>query len=380
MIYLDNAATTKIDDYVSCYMKKYINENYANPGGLYSEGREAKHAIATARSQVANLINAIEENIIFTSGGSASNTLGIIGISSHLRKLNKMTIVTTAFEHESVIKAVDFLCENGFSKRVVHDVDKIEDYLDESVGLVCVMLENNETGILYNCKEVAKKCRDIGAFLHVDCVQGIYDNVVDVIDMDCDSLSIASHKIHGPKGVGALYVKDKELYTPIIFGTQECGLFGGTENVPAIAGFGAAADVHRQHRGKIIDKMEKLSSMIGTIFFNANDSYGISEDFHTNFSSKRIWNIRYDGVDSQALVLMASTRGVAISPGSACNGYSDTPSRVLMEYGLSDEEASESVRISISKYTEYDELRNAINIIAESAADFVKKNFMDGDK
>lgn len=252
MIYLDNAATTQIDKRVLDAMMPYLTTQYGNAGTLYKFGRSAGEAVKQARAQVAEFLNAKPEQILFTSGGSEANSLVFQGLKEYLKSIGKTHILVSAIEHDSVLKAAHSLIKDEFYIEYLpaHSDGKVfaqsvEDAITSKTGLVSVMYVNNETGAVNPIEEIGTICMKRGILFHADCVQAAGCHPIDVEKIGCDFLSISSHKIHGPKGVGALFAKEKSMLAPIIFGgaEQEFGLRGGTENVAGIVGFGMACEI-----------------------------------------------------------------------------------------------------------------------------------------
>ena len=227
-------------------MMPYLTEEYGNAGTLYSLGRKAHMAVEHAREQVARRINAEPDQIIFTSGGSEANSLVFRGVYDNwMRSIGEpASLYMSPFEHESLIRSAEYLYSCGVDWNTFDPRDGLID-VDDNAGLVSCMYENNETGDRYDVYAIAAQAHEHGALFHTDCVQALYSCDPDVVDLGCDFMSISSHKIHGPKGVGALYVRDKRLLEPLIFGgsVQEYGLRGGTENVAGIVGFGKACEL-----------------------------------------------------------------------------------------------------------------------------------------
>ena len=386
MIYLDNAATTKISPEVLEKMRPYLTNEFGNAGTIYSLGRRAKAAIDEARQHVADLIGARPEQIIFTSGGTEANSLAILGVREHLMSIGKNHIITSPVEHESVLRAVDLLCSlrsyndtkewfyssclsvDSCGRVSAHELmQKLLDHDD--VGLVSVMGANNELGsdnalygIGFYCKNLSG---DHKILFHTDCVQAAGTIPLHVNEIACDLLSLSSHKLHGPKGVGALFVKDISILSPIVPGgrAQEFGLRGGTENVAGIVGFGEACRLaginRRENVRKIIDHKqafyEALCDRLGAFKINGT----------LPFEESKTLSMTFPGVDSETLVLMADSRDVYISSGSACQSHESRPSHVLKAIGLSDDEARNTVRISFSEDNTKQEVCEAAQIIAE---------------
>jgi len=376
MIYLDNAATTPMKKEVFDAMMPYLTDNFGNAGSKHSAGRAAIEAIERARTQVATFLNCAPEQIIFTSGGTEANNLAILGLESYLCEKNRKNIMISPFEHDSVMKSVDFLC----TKREFHE-DRI--YPSRAVeilksdknkyGLLSYMYVNNEIGDEYPIEEIATVCRENGAVFHTDCVQAAPCKKLNVDEIGCDFLSISSHKIHGPKGAGALFVRDKRMLSSILHGgsAQEHGLRAGTENTAAIVGFGMACEAINKdsiYYQRNMIRMRELKNLfceyIRKLFYN---SYlRADEIFHVNSNSESdsgILNVRFDGIDSETLLLMLDSQGVCVSSGAACSEAESKPSHVLLASGLSPNEARNSIRISMSDTTTEDDIRDAAIII-----------------
>ena len=368
MIYLDSAATTKINRSVLDAMMPYLIDEYANPGSIYPAGVRARSAINDARQKVADFLNCDTDQIVFTSGGSEGNSLIINGVKQYLSIIGKKHIITTEIEHESVLRAFTtaaikdgFICDfikPTFSNCI--DQSSIANIIKENTGFISIMMMNNETGVVNNVKEIAKLCKKYGILFHSDCVQSAGINEIDVRNIECDFATISSHKIHGPKGVGAVFIKNKNIITPSIFGSesQEFGLRGGTENVAGIVGFGEACKIAKENlelNRKHIAKLRKtfaicISDYLPDVIFNGYDT------------GEKILSITIPDVNAQSLIL-AVGNDVQISAGSACNSYSDKPSHVLMAIGLNKDEASRTIRVSFSETNTLDEVIEAAKII-----------------
>lgn len=372
MIYLDNAATTPINDEVLAEMVPYLTSEYGNPGSIYSIGTEAAMAIKLARERVAQVFSCEPENIIFTSGGSEGNNLVINGLRQFLSIANKKHIITSAVEHDSVLHAVSNLSKyDGFiidyldvNKECVvspHDVLRNITNAETHVGLVSIMYVNNETGACNPITTIGDICKTSNVMFHTDCVQaaGMFD--LNVKEIGCDFATISSHKINGPKGIGAIYVNDnKNKLVPIISGgnIQEFGYRGGTENVAGIVGFGKACDIMIRNFENNIKKINHLSNYAKDLIRNMIKCARINCQ-----NDGKIISITIPGVDAQSLILSLSDT-VAISAGSACSAHSNNPSHVLTAIGLSDEDAYSTIRISISPDIDDNSLLEAITDIS----------------
>lgn len=379
MIYLDNASTTQVDPEVVEAMMPYLTEQYGNPGTIYSFGRDAKKAVEKARAQVATLIGAKPEQIIFTSGGTEANNMVFSSLADKLRVNDKTEIISTVIEHDSVIKSIENMCiKLGFHSSFIRpnaqgvaDINDIISEINEKTGLVSVMYVNNEVGSENPVKEIGALCKSHGILFHTDCVQAAGGHEIDVQKIGCDFLSLSSHKIHGVKGIGALYARDKSLLSPVIHGgdKQEFGLRGGTENVPAIVGFGKACEIatNKQHETDV------LTSSLKQIFYSSLiaelKKIGLEEVVHINgdliIKHGKILNLRFDKVDSETLLLMLDAKNICISAGSACRSQESEPSRVLLAMGIEPEDARNSVRVSFSRMNTEEEIEEAAKAMAD---------------
>lgn len=380
MIYLDNAATTKIAPEVLEEMLPYLQEQYGNAGALYKLGRDANEAVRKARAQVASLLHCEPGNIVFTSGGSESNSLVFKGIRERLLRIGKTHIVTTAVEHDSVLKAADSLIKSGFDitylrpdNNGVISARALERAITDDTGFVSIMHTNNETGAVNNISDLASVCAGRGILFHSDCVQavGCYD--IDTGAMrGLDFASVSAHKLHGPKGAGALYARDPRILSPVIAGgsEQEFGLRGGTENVAGIVGFGKACELVSSN---LREDTIKASTVKQRFFFSLmeaaggdlNDA-GIYVNGCPPVEPGKILNLRIEGVSGETLLLMMDADGVCISAGSACRSHERRPSHVLTAMGLSEDEAGSSIRISFSRLNTQREAEQAAGLLASN--------------
>ena len=367
----------------------YLKNEYGNAGTIYGLGRRAADAIANARKQVAGLINAEPEQIIFTSGGSEANSLVFHGLCRRLMQSGKKHIIVSATEHDSVLKAAEALrnplcCNNekctkdefdiqylSVDKYGVVSTDELQKMLTDDVGLVSVMYVNNETGSVNPVKEIGRVCAEHNILFHTDCVQAAGCHPIDVSNIECDFLSLSSHKIHGAKGVGALFAKRKELLSPIIYGghSQEFGVRGGTENVAGIVGFGTACELAILGREDYGNTVYFYKKEFYRRLISALNTYGMKDVVKVNgapgHTKGRTLNLRFAGVDGETLLLMLDARGVCVSAGSACRSHESEPSHVLMAMGLSPDEARDSIRVSFSEFNQPLDIDNAAKIFAD---------------
>ena len=386
MIYLDNAATTKMSPGVLEAVTNAMREDYGNPGTLYDIGKRANDLISHAREQVADCIGARKDQIIFTSGGSESNATVIFGVAGWMKDNEKDTVVVSAIEHESVLKSAEAMCmKHGFHLHIlsvdgaghINPAELQEVLHTKNVGLVSIMYVNNEIGSMqHDMRKISNLCHNNGALLHTDCVQALGSVHIDVAEMQCDFLSMSAHKIHGPKGVGGLYVSDLVRYLraidPIVYGgnNQEFGLRGGTENVPGIVGFGEACL-------EVDDSDVMFNRMVYNLLYPFVDSSkkaanknGISDKLIVNgvFETWKIVRVTIRDVDNEALAMLLNKRGICVGIGSACNSRIVEASHVLKAIGMSKDDAMSTIRISFSKYNSTEEVETAANEIMSCSA------------
>lgn len=378
MIYLDNAATTQIDSRVLEAMMPYLTGQYGNAEALYQFGRAANEAVKNARAQVSRFVGAQSGKIVFTSCGSEANSLVFGGVKNYLKRIGRTHILVSAVEHDSVLRAARSLIKEGFhvDSIPVHgdgsvSMAALESMLRPDTGLVSVMYVNNETGVVNQVGEIGSLCMKHGVMFHTDCVQAAGFHTIDAVEIGCDFLSLSSHKIHGPKGVGALYIKDPACITPLIYGgqEQEYGLRGGTENVAGIVGFGEACELSSAHRHEDRTYVSGLKQKFVTEMTGALKEHGLEDIVHINggsvMTTGKTVNLRIDGVDSESLILMLDSRGICVSAGSACTSHESEPSHVLTAMGLTAEEARSSIRVSFSRMNTTEEVENAAHTIAD---------------
>ena len=378
MIYLDNAATTKMDERVLEAMLPYMKEEFGNTGSRHSLGFAAKKAVDNAREQVADFIGANPEQIIFTSGGSEANNL----FAKVMR--NNYCIMSHA-EHSSLDRSVYhysspfFVDVDGGCVKPVSVRIAFGKFIDASAWYppcVSVMYVNNEIGSVSDVQRIGEVCQEFGVMFHTDCVQAASCMPLNVDDIHCDFMSLSSHKIHGPKGVGALFVRSPSNpnIKPLIYGghTQEQGLRGGTENVAGIVGFGKACELTKAYlaSGEAERQKRQIENLVSGIKANMKE-LGVADELLPTVngtpSCGKIVSLCFPNIDGETLILTLDSMGVCVSAGSACNSYETKPSRVLHSIGLSDEDAMSSIRLSVSRMTTDDEIENAASIIACAA-------------
>lgn len=378
MIYLDNNATTPMDPEVLEAMIPYLTNDYGNPGSLYSIGRDARNAINRARDQVADFLNAKDDQIIFTSSGTEANAMAILSNADHLELAGEKRILTSAVEHDSILKASDVAkVYRGFDvdripvdKNGAVEIERAKEMIDINTGLVSVMYVNNETGSINPITDIAEICRKSYTLFHTDCVQAASNFALDVKEIGCDFMSISSHKIHGPKGCGALFCANPATLRPLIPGgaVQEYGLRGGTENVAAIVGFGKACEITKRDLRNISIHTSALKQafymQLKLELSELSQPDLVKINGESIVKPGKTLNLCFNGIDSETLLLLLDRKGVCVSSGSACRSLESTPSHVLLAMGLSSEDAHNSIRISFCKTNSVEEVVEAAKIIA----------------
>ena len=372
-MYLDNSATTQVSEEVFEEMKPYFTEVFGNPSTLYGIGRESKKALNQARQRVADAINAKPEEIIFTGGGSESDNLAIKGIAFKLAKKGKH-IITTEFEHPAVKETLYFLESLDFKVTYLpvyeNGIIKIED-LKEAITpetiLITVMHGNNEIGTVQPIEEIGKIAREKGIKFHTDAVQTFGKIPVDVEKLNVDLLSLSSHKINGPKGVGALYIKKGTRVTPLIHGGgQERGIRAGTENVPGIVGFGKACELASK---QLDEHYEKLSSirdeLIDKVLSTIPESY-LNGDKENRLPN--LVNFRFKAIEGESLILLLDAKGYQASTGSACSSNKLEASPVLTALGLDPVDVHGSLRISLSPESDRFDVDEFVEVLSEAVS------------
>ncbi|MCR4667861.1 MAG: cysteine desulfurase NifS [Clostridia bacterium] len=360
-VYLDYSATTPVKKEVLEEMLPYFCEKYGNASSLYTPGLEAKRALDKAREQVASLINASPQEIYFTGCGSESDNWVLNGAAEMLGSKGNH-IITTVEEHHAILHTCDHLKKQGFEFTYLPidengriDPAEVEKAITDKTILISVMLVNNEIGTVHPVKKIAEIAHSKGILFHTDAVQGLGNVPIDVKDMGIDLLSMSAHKIYGPKGVGALYMR-KGLRLPNLIhgGAQENGRRAGTENVPGIVGFGKAAELakanfdhHVAHASELRNYLaERIKNEIPYVHIN-----GCMEERHPGNL-----NVTFEYIEGESILLLLDQFGICVSTGSACSSKSLKPSHVLAALGVSDELIHGTVRFSIGDFTTKDDI------------------------
>lgn len=367
---MDNAATTSLNKEVLDEMMPYLTEVYGNPSSLHTFGQEAHRAVSNARQQVAKAINAAdyEREIIFTGCGTESDNMVIKGIAERYAKKGKH-IITSAVEHHAVLYTCQYLEKNGYEVTYLPvdefgrvTAEQVREAIRPDTILVTIMFGNNEVGTIMPIKEIGAVCREKGVFFHTDAVQAIGHVKVDVQDMNIDMLSISAHKFHGPKGVGALYVRKGIVVPPLLIGgAQERNKRAGTENVAGIVGLGKAIELAC---ADIETTSERMTAMRDRLIAGIEAS--IPEIKLNGHRTERLpgnvnFSIKY--IEGESILLMLDINGIAASSGSACTSGALDPSHVLLAMGLPHEIAHGSVRLTLGDDTTDEDIDYVLEVL-----------------
>ncbi|TGC11040.1 cysteine desulfurase NifS [Methanolobus halotolerans] len=373
-IYMDHSATTEVDPLVLDSMLPYFTEKFGNASSLHSFGQEAIEALSAARQQVADSIGAKANEIIFTSGGTESDNLAIRGVLAKKKNDTSRSqhIITSMIEHPAVLSTCSFLESIGYEVTYVPvdsegvlDLDKLERSVRDDTSIISIMHANNEIGTIQPVKDIARIARDKDVYFHTDAVQSFGKIPVDVNEMGVDMLSISSHKIHGPKGAGVLYVREGTELEPFIFGGgHEQGLRPGTENIPGIVGLGKAMSLAKERLGHDPEHMLRLrDSLIDRIFDSLDD---VRLNGHPTQRLPNNVNLSFRYVEGESLLMLLDVKGIAISTASACSSISKKESHVLSSIGLNADYIHGTIRISLGKDNTIEETDHVVQSLQES--------------
>jgi len=353
-VYLDNNATTRVLPEVRDAMVECLEQCYGNPSSAHAFGRLAFHRVEKARDHIANLIGCSDpEKIIFTSGGTESNNTVVLGLCHGLDSSRKLVI--SAVEHSSIIRTCKYLEECGrnviwlpVDTNGLVDLEALENALKANAGFVSIQWVNNETGVIQDLEWIGALCQDYGVLFHSDSAQALGRQEIESDSLPVDFLTFSAHKIHGPKGVGAIYAKNPNILKPLLYGgEQEKGHRPGTENVPGIVGFGEAARIRSSRQGRVTEKLRFLRDS-----FEQGLSWR-SEDIRFNGANvtrvNNTSNVTFCGIEGMALVAQLEAAGIYCSQSSACTNNRPEPSYVLRAMGLSESDAFSSIRFCFSE-------------------------------
>jgi cysteine desulfurase len=384
-VYLDHAATTPIDPEVREAVARAMAECWGNPSSLHLFGRKARDLLDEARVTVAHALGCLDAEVFFTSGGTEANNMAIFG-AARVAPPHQRHLITTAIEHHAVLHACQRLQQDGWEVTYLPvdstgmvDPDDLRRALREDTWLVSVMHANNEIGTLQPIHEIAAICRERGVWLHCDAVQtfGLLD--MNVEELGVDMLSVSAHKLYGPKGVGALYIRGGVKIAPLLVGgSQERELRAGTENVPGIAGFAKAVELSRTHHFAAWQQIWQLRERLRTRLQDLVPD--IQVNGHVQQCHPGILSVTFDGVSAESLLIALDRHGVAASAGAACSAGSIEPSHVLLALGMGEERAMSTVRFSLGRGNTPDEVDFAAEVIEAEVARLRSKTTASGGR
>jgi len=369
-VYFDNNATTPLLPEVFDAMKPYLLEQYGNASSIHRDGQQARAAVDRARDSVARLLGSTAGEIVFASGGTEADNLALFGTAAEGDH-----IITSEVEHHAILHACNRLEQLGC--RVTYlpvdghglvNPDDVRRALRPATKLITVMMANNETGVLQPVEEIGKIALAANVKFHTDAVQAAAKTIIDVNKIHCDLLSISGHKIHAPKGVGALYVRKGTALQPILYGgSHERSRRAGTENVPGIVALGKASEMAVEGlRNASIENIALMRDRLEQTLLSQTDSMGVN-----GAGARRVpntTNLYFDSIDGEALVIALDLRGLAVSGGAACSSGATEPSHVLTAMGLRPDRARASVRFSLGKQNTPEDLDYALALIPETVA------------
>ena len=367
-IFLDYASTTPTDPEVVEAMLPYYSERFGNPSSIYSLGQEAKSAIENAREKIASILGAKREEIVFTSGGTESNNFALKGIV-YANENKGNHIITSAIEHHAIIAPCKFLEKRGFDvtylpvdKYGLINPDDVRKAITNKTILISIAHSNNEVGTIEPIEEIGKIAQEYDIYFHTDAVQSFGHIPVDVNDLNVNLLSISAHKLYGPKGVGALYVRKGTKLTSFLHGgDQERRRRASTENVPAIVGFGKAVEIARDRMNEEAKQLEALRDKLIKGIFEKIDHVRLNG--HPAQRLPNNVNVAFEFVEGESMLLNLDMEGIAASTGSACSSASLEPSHVLLALGLPHEIAHGSLRFTFGRYTKNEDIDYVLEVL-----------------
>jgi cysteine desulfurase len=384
-IYLDNAATTPMDERVIEAMLPYMKVFYGNASSVHKPGREAKVLLEDARDLIAEFIGARPSEIYFTSGGTEANNFAIkgmafndLGFTPDGEEKRKYHIITSGIEHSAVIDTVEYL-KNRFGFEITYistnkfgelNLDELKNAVTDDTFLICAMHSNNELGVINNIAKISEIAKEKNVLLHTDSVQSIGKVHFNVNELYCDTATLSAHKIYGPKGIGALYVKkDTPIDKFIHGGRQERDRRGGTENIMAIAGFKKAVELLQKEMNSDIEKYKLLKRKLIQMLKESFGDKVIINSLESDNSLNNIVNISFDiskiSVDPETVLIKLDLKGIALSSGSACTSGSVQPSHVLKAIGYDDSTARSSLRISFGRFNNEGDIDKLIEALKD---------------
>lgn len=373
VIYVDNNATTKIAPEVFEAMLPYFKEYYGNPSSMHTFGGKVGSSIKEARQSVASLLGAAPEEIMFTSGGTESDNTAIW--AAILSNPDKKHIVTSRVEHPAVKNLFEYLSKNGYRVTYIPvdskgriDMDYLYRNLTDNTAIVSIMWANNESGVIFPIEKISQIVKERGAVFHTDAVQAVGKIPIDLNRIDVDMLSLSGHKLHGPKGIGALYVRKGTKFSPLLIGGhQESGRRGGTENVASIIGLGKASELAAAYMEEENTRVKQLRNKLESELLKQIPNTIINGDRENRLPNTT--NVSFEYVEGESILLMMDELGICASSGSACTSGSLEPSHVLRAMGVPFTAAHGSIRFSLSIYNTEEE----IDFIIEKLPPIIKR-------
>lgn len=369
-VYLDNNATTPVLPEVFEAMRPYFGEHFGNASSIHHHGQETRAAVESARESVAGLLGCSASEVIFTSGGTESDNLAIAGLvkaGDH--------VITSGIEHHAVLHAAKNLEKIGCEVTVLPadgrglvDPDDVKRALRPATKLITVMMANNETGVLQPVAEIGKLAAEVEVLFHTDAVQAAGKVAIDVKRLQCHALSISGHKLHGPQGTGALFLKKGTQLQPLFHGGRhERSRRAGTENVPGIVGLGKAAKLASESfNNGAIERLAAMRDRLQRVVLSCIEGTTVNGDGAPRVPNTA--NIRFDDIEGESLVIALDLKGLAVSTGAACSSGAIEPSHVLIALGLRPEQARASIRFSLGKQTTEEDIDFAIQLLPEAVA------------
>jgi len=384
MVYLDNNATTPLDPRVGEKMSQFLREHFGNPSSLYPIGRQVKEIVNEARETVAKALGAKKTEIVFTGSGTEADNFALIGVLDAFPEKNE--IITSAVEHPAVLETGNYLERKGIKVTYVPvdqygtvDLNSIKDSITPKTALISIMHANNEIGTIQPIKEIGKIAKEKGVLFHTDAVQTFGKTEVKVNDIGVDLLSISAHKIYGPKGVGALYIRRGTQIVPFIHGGhQERLLRAGTENTSGIVGLGEAVKLILEQGKKDKERIEKLAERLKKGIETKIPKVKLNG--HPKNRIKGTLNFSYFGLEAEAILLALATKDIYVSTGSACSEDSEEVSHVLQAIGLKPEIARSSIRMSLGRFNTDDDVDTVLKELPEIVESLRKISALDIDE
>lgn len=369
MVYLDNNATTPLDPAVAEKMCWFLKEHFGNPSSLYPIGRAVKEIISEARETVAKAIGAQRSEIVFTGSGTEADNFAIRGMLDTYPERNEL--ITSAVEHPAVLRVGNYLEKRGVKVTYVPvdregtvDLDYLRDAVSPRTALISIMQANNEIGTIQPIEKIVGIAKDKGVPVHTDAVQAFGKLDIDVDKLGVDLLSVSAHKIYGPKGVGALYIRKGMDICPFLHGgRQERGRRAGTENTIGIVGFGEAARILMERAKKDRERIEQLAAALNKGI--ADSIPKVKFNGHPERRIKNTLNVSFLGLEAEAVLLALATKGIYVSTGSACTEESEEVSHVLISIGLRPEVARSSIRMSLGRFNTEEDVQAALRELPE---------------